>query len=115
VVAGPNQALGAFGENLAARWYEDNGYVIVAQNWRGAAGEVDLIVQRDKLIVISEVKTRSSAAFGSPAEAVGVAKQKRLRRLAAEWLSEAALGRVDIRFDVVSVLAGQVEVIEAAF
>jgi putative endonuclease len=115
VVAGPNQALGAFGENLAGRWYEDNGYVIVAQNWRGSAGEIDLILQRDKLIVISEVKTRSSAAFGSPAEAVGPAKQKRLRRLAAEWLSEATPGRVDIRFDVVSVLAGQVDVIEAAF
>jgi putative endonuclease len=115
VVSGPNQALGAFGENLAARWYEDNGYSVVAQNWRGSAGEIDLVLRRDRLIVISEVKTRTSAAFGSPAEAVGPAKQKRLRRLAAEWLSAESPGRVDIRFDVVSILAGHVEVIEAAF
>ncbi len=115
MVLGPNQALGAFGENLAARWYEDNGYRIVSQNWRGAAGEIDLVLRRDRLIVICEVKTRSSAAFGSPAEAVGPAKQKRLRRLATEWLKAEAPGRVDIRFDVVSILAGHVEVIEAAF
>jgi putative endonuclease len=115
VASGPNQALGAYGENLAARWYEDNGYTVIAQNWRGSAGEIDLVLQRDRLIVISEVKTRSSAAFGSPAEAVGPAKQKRLRRLAAEWLSASSPGRVDIRFDVVSILAGQVDVIEAAF
>ena len=115
MVAGPNQALGAYGENLAARWYEDNGYTVVAQNWRGAAGEIDLVVQRDGVVVISEVKTRTSAAFGSPAEAVGPAKQKRLRRLAAEWLTATSPGRVDIRFDVVSVLAGEVDVIEGAF
>jgi putative endonuclease len=115
VVRGPNQALGAFGENLAARWYEDNGYTIVAQNWRGSAGEIDLVLRRDRLVVISEVKTRTSTAFGSPGEAVGLAKQKRLRRLAVEWLKAESLGRVDIRFDVVSILAGQVEVIEAAF
>ena len=115
MVAGPNQALGAFGEDLAARWYEAEGFTVVARNWRGSAGEIDLIVGREKLIVICEVKARSSAAFGVPAEAVGPTKQKRLRRLAAEWLTANSPGRVDIRFDVASVLAGQLEIIEAAF
>lgn len=115
MVAGPNQALGAFGEDLAARWYESQGYAVVARNWRGSAGEIDLVLGRDHVIVICEVKARSSVAFGLPAEAVGPAKQKRLRRLAAEWLSATSPGRVDIRFDVASVLAGQLEIIEAAF
>lgn len=74
-----------------------------------------------------EVKTRSSAAYGQPFEAVTVAKQRRLRRLAVEWLrdhpgagagpgSGRGVGGVpEVRFDVASVLGGVVEVIEAAF
>jgi putative endonuclease len=115
LVAGPNQALGAFGENLAAAWYEENGYVIEARNWRGSAGEIDIVARKDRLLVISEVKTRSSDRFGVPAEAITPAKQRRLRRLATEYLAATTPGRCDIRFDVVSVLAGKIEVIEAAF
>jgi len=86
-----------------------------------------------RLIVMCEVKTRSSDRFGSPAEAVTATKVRRLRRLAAEWLSEArASGTlrsgsgaggvstgVDLRFDVASVtLSGAnlvVEVLEGVF
>lgn len=63
-----------------------------------------------------EVKARSSDAFGSPAEAVTRVKQARLRRLAARWLEEAAPRPArEIRFDVVAILAGVVEVMEGAF
>ncbi len=113
------RALGAEGESLAARWYEDNGYEILERNWRRREGEIDLIVRRGKTVVFSEVKTRSSDRFGSGAESVLDAKQRRIRRLAARWLSEltpaSGRHRVDVRFDVVSVTAGRVEVIENAF
>jgi putative endonuclease len=61
------------------------------------------------------VKTRTSAAFGSPLEAVTPRKCQRIRRLAAAWLAEAGGGVPELRFDVAAVLGGQVEVVEAAF
>ncbi len=77
------------------------------------------MVRRDGLVVFSEVKTRSGDAFGQPFEAVTQAKQRRIRRLAAEWLRtrEPAFGTqpLDVRFDVVSITGGVVEVIEEAF
>jgi putative endonuclease len=113
------RARGAQGESLAAQWYEDNGYEILDRNWRRREGEVDLIVRRGKTVVFIEVKTRSSDRFGSGAESVLDAKQRRIRRLAARWLSEltpaSGRARVEVRFDVVTVTAGRVEVIEDAF
>ena len=113
------RALGAQGEALAAQWYEDNGYEILDRNWRRREGEVDLIVRQGKTVVFCEVKTRSSDRFGTGAESVLEAKQRRIRRLAARWLSEltpaSGRRRVEVRFDVVSITAGRVEVIENAF
>jgi len=109
------QALGATGEAMAAAWYEANGYEVVARNWRCRDGEIDLIVRRGRTIVFCEVKTRSSAAFGLPAEAVTRTKQLRLRHLAARWLDEHRVGGMALRFDVAAVLAGELQVIEAAF
>jgi len=66
--------------------------------------------------VFVEVKTRSSLAFGHPAEAVGVDKQRRLRRLAGLWLEANPGSRSKaLRFDVVAVLPDSVSVIENAF
>jgi putative endonuclease len=113
------QRLGARGEQLAADWYTAHGYTVVARNWRCREGELDLVVARDGELVFCEVKTRSSDRFGVPAEAVTPAKQRRLRVLAARYLAEGGdpptVRRRGIRFDVASVMAGDVEVIEAAF
>ena len=109
------QALGARGEAMAAQWYEANGYEIVARNWRCREGELDLIVRRGRTIVFCEVKTRSSDAYGIPAEAVTRTKQLRIRRLASAWLDQAPFRPSGIRFDVVAILGGQLEVIENAF
>jgi len=96
--------LGADGEDLAARWYEARGYRIVARNWRCPLGEIDLIAVRGATLAVVEVKTRRSAVHGSPAHAVGPAKQARLRRLAAAWLATGGpRRRYDLRFDVVAV------------
>ena len=108
------RALGASGEQLAAAWYEARGYEVVDRNWRCREGELDLVVRRRGELVFCEVKTRSSAAFGVPAEAVTRTKQQRLRVLAARYLAQTAR-RGQVRFDVAAVLGGRVEVIEAAF
>lgn len=109
------KALGAYGEGRAARWYEDHGYVVLSRNWRCPDGELDLVLGKDRLVVFCEVKTRTTAAFGSPAEAVTYTKQRRIRRLAIAWLGETSTHGADLRFDVVSILGNQLEVIEAAF
>ncbi|HET9075550.1 MAG TPA: YraN family protein [Acidimicrobiales bacterium] len=113
------RALGTSGEDRAAAWYEEHGYEVVDRNWRGRAGEIDLVARRGGTLVFSEVKTRSGRSFGEPFEAVTAAKQSRLRKLAAEWLRSrrASLppAALDIRFDVVSVIGGRVDVLEEAF
>lgn len=100
---------------MAARWYEAHGYVVVARNWRCREGELDLVLARGRLVVFCEVKTRTSDAFGTPAEAVTRAKQLRLRRLALRWIDEAGVRPGALRFDVVGVVGNDVDVIEAAF
>jgi putative endonuclease len=102
--------LGRQGEDTAAQWYERAGYRIAARNWRCSEGEIDLVVVAPdgETVVICEVKTRSSTSFGSPEEAVTLTKQRRLRRLAARWLSQQPPGRTpswSVRFDVVAVMS----------
>jgi putative endonuclease len=109
------QALGARGERLAARWYVERGYRILDRNWRCRDGELDLVVADGRRVVFCEVKARASHAFGTPAEAVTTAKQRRVRRLAAAWIEQADPRPAQVRFDVVSVVGGSVEVIEGAF
>jgi len=107
--------LGIAGEDKAAEWYVAEGYHVVARNWRCRDGELDLVVVGHGSIVFSEVKTRSSTRFGVPAESVSPTKQRRIRGLATRFLQENPQHGGRIRFDVVSILAGQLNVIEAAF
>ncbi len=88
---------------------------MLERNWRCDVGELDLVLGRGRLVVFAEVKARATGAFGSPAMAVGAAKRRRLRVLAARWLAERDVHGVDVRFDVVAVTGTAVEVIEAAF
>jgi putative endonuclease len=109
------KALGAFGEDKAAAWYEAHGYRVVARNWRCREGELDIVARRGSTVVFCEVKTRASAASGIPAEAVTPAKQRKLRALAVLWLRASGVRAPELRFDVACVLGGKLEVIEAAF
>lgn len=96
--------LGRDGEDVAERLYRKMGFRVLDRNFRCKAGEIDLVVRRGPLVVFCEVKSRRTDRWGEPAEAVGYAKQARLRRLAAVWLRERRPGPIDIRFDVVSVI-----------
>ena len=87
-----------------------------------AEGEIDLVAVEpgDGVIVICEVKTRSSTMLGRPEEAVMVAKQRRLRRLAARWLAEHRAPLRAVRFDVAAVMADRagelaLEIVQDAF
>jgi putative endonuclease len=116
-VSGASSALGAWGERHAARWYQAQGFEVLARNWRAPAhgGELDLVVARGDTLVFCEVKARSSGAFGLPAEAVTAAKQARLRRLGAAWLAADGRRWRVVRFDVACVQGAAIEVLEGAF
>jgi putative endonuclease len=113
----PNRraALGRAGEDRAAAWYRAHGYAVLERNWRCAAGEIDLICARGRTLVVCEVKARTEAAHGHPLEAVTMAKQRRLRGLALAYVHSQTGHWAELRFDVVSVLAGKLEVLEGAF
>ena len=109
---------GRRGEDLAAAWYLTRGYEVLDRNWRVAGGELDIVAASDGVLVFCEVKARSSDRFGTPAEAVGPLKQRRLRELASRYLATWPAGRrrpSRIRFDVAAVSGDTVEVIESAF
>jgi putative endonuclease len=102
-------AIGRYGEDVAARHLSDAGLTILDRNWRCRAGELDLVATDAEVLVFCEVKTRSSGAFGTPAEAVTPAKAGRVRRLAQLWLADRRDGGSseywpELRFDVVSVM-----------
>ena len=109
------QALGRAGEELAAHWYEANGYEVLERNWRVREGELDLVVRRARTIVFCEVKTRTSTAFGHPVEAITHDKRHRIRQLAAQWLQTSPVRPSSIRFDVACVLDGELEMLQGAF
>ncbi len=98
------QELGATGEQLARRFLSNKGYRILTTNYRSRRGEIDIVCQDGDTIVFVEVKTRSSEKFGTPAEAVTAVKQRRLLRLAQEYLISHNLENQPVRFDVLSLI-----------
>ena len=97
-------AIGRFGEEVAARHLAGAGLRILDRNWRCAEGELDIVAEDGGTLVFCEVKTRSGAGFGDPAEAVTAAKSARIRRLGLRWLAAHGIGWRELRFDVVTVV-----------
>lgn len=97
-------ALGRYGEELAARFLAKQGWTILDRNWRCSTGELDIVAERDRILVICEVKARRSLRFGSPLEAVTPEKLQRLRRLAGAWIAAHPQHRETVRIDVIAVL-----------
>lgn len=113
-------SLGKAGEELAAEYLRQNGYTILARNYRSHSGEIDIIARQGQTLVFAEVKTRKSAAFGSPAAAVTVKKQAQISRVAQDYLARENLFDRPARFDVIAVLAPDgkrphIEIITNAF
>ncbi len=112
-------ALGGRGEDLAARFLSKQGYRILERNYRTPLGELDLVARHRDCLVFIEVKTRRTARFGAPQEAVHPAKQEKLRTLAEYYLQQQGLEDAAVRFDVVAVRltahGPEIELIQQAF
>lgn len=98
------QAIGAYGEERAARHLSDLGMVVLERNWRCDEGEIDLVLRDHDVLVVCEVKTRTSLVAGSPHEAITDAKLDRLRRLGERWAAERGIRPAGVRVDLVAVL-----------
>lgn len=95
--------LGKKAEDLAAEFLLKNGYKILTRNFRYQKAEIDIITEKDSLIVIVEVKARSTDAFNLPQEAVNKRKIKLLVSAADHYLEEFNKN-LEVRFDIISVL-----------
>lgn len=97
-------SLGQRGEDAAAAFLERSGLTVVERNWKSKSGEVDIVAIDGESLVFCEVKTRKSAAKGTPDDAVTPAKQRRYASLARRYVAEAGLTDTPVRFDVISIL-----------
>ena len=95
--------LGEAGESAACAELERRGYAILARRFRCRGGELDIVAKDGPTLVFVEVKTRTSLRFGSAAEAVTRPKQRRMVRLALEYMARHHLTDCPCRFDVVSI------------
>jgi len=114
-------AVGRRGEDVAARWLWVHGCKVLYRNYRGPHdGEVDIVCRHGKVLAFVEVKTRTSTAFGRPAQAVTLDKQSLILRGASAWLRLLGCPDIPWRYDVVEVLLipgsrPQVNWIQSAF
>ncbi|MCW2815934.1 MAG: hypothetical protein JWN84_3389, partial [Nocardioides sp.] len=85
------QALGAYGEHVAERHLVEAGMTVLDRNWRCDEGEIDLVLREGQVLVVCEVKTRTSVLSGTPHEAITDAKLDRLHRLGQRWAQARGL------------------------
>jgi putative endonuclease len=97
------KSLGDWGERVASKYLADQGYLLVASNYRCRYGEVDLIGKDGATWCFVEVKTRRNSGYGCGFDGVTAVKRKRMAQSALYYLNEASLFEVEARFDVVSI------------
>ncbi|HMD49772.1 MAG TPA: YraN family protein [Bryobacteraceae bacterium] len=101
-----DHALGRRGEDVAHRFLQRAGIVVVDRNYRmsSGAGEVDLVGWDGDTLVFVEVKSRQTDEYGTPDRAIGLQKQSSLIRTAREYARHAEVPWEQVRFDVVNVV-----------
>jgi len=94
--------LGKFGEELAVDFLEKNGYEILETNWVFQKAEIDIIAQKENILAIVEVKTRSSIEFGLPQDFVKPKKIQLLVKAVDAFVNERDLN-IEVRFDIIAI------------
>jgi putative endonuclease len=108
------QALGRRGEDLAHRFLQELGYVVVARNCRLSSGdaEADIIAWDGDALAFVEVKSRETADFGPPERAISEEKRTHLLRIARQYTRKSGTPWEKVRFDVVGVVLSKPPKIE---
>jgi len=99
-----NTQKGKRGEDAAARFLSDNGFALIARNYKTHAGEIDIIAKDAcGVIVFIEVKARFNENFGRPCESVGAVKQRRIKNAALAYLFAVGAPCGECRFDIIEI------------
>jgi putative endonuclease len=108
--------IGKDAEDRAAEYLKSQGLEILSRNFRRRLGELDVIARAGDVLIIAEVRTRSSQGFGGAAASVDWVKQRKIVKAAHQLLqSEPQLAKLRVRFDVLVVTDEEVEWIKHAF
>jgi putative endonuclease len=94
--------LGKLGEEMAVDFLQQNGYEILETNWTFQKAEIDIIAQKENILAVVEVKTRSSIDFGLPQDFVKPKKIQLLVKAVNEYVSKNDLD-VNVRFDIIAI------------
>lgn len=94
---------GVTGEDIAVKYLETHGYRVLDRNYTTDIGEVDIFVTDEKTLIAVEVKSRLSLEYGTPAEAVGYQKVKKISQVTSQYVKRFRLYGVPIRYDIVEV------------
>ena len=100
-VTDKDNTSGRQAEALAARFLEQQGLRVIAQNFRCRGGEIDLVCHDRKVLVFVEVRLRRNANFGGAGASITQTKQARIILAARHYLAAHAAGEPDCRFDCV--------------
>lgn len=110
-------SLGAAAEQRAIDALVAEGYRVVERNVRLRLGELDVVAWEGDVLVFVEVRSRASARFGHAAQAVNVAKQRQVAKVAQAYLSTRSISPAPrrIRFDVVAITGDELVILRDAF
>jgi len=97
-----NIPIGKQGEEIARNYLIEKGYAIVEMNYRFGRGEIDIIAEKDGMLVFVEVKTKKFGDFGDPVGWVPRSKQRQIGTIARGYLYEKEISDRDCRFDVIA-------------
>lgn len=110
-----NTIKGKQGETKAVLFLKKHGYKILETNFKNKIGEIDIIAEKDGVIVFVEVKNRSTYGYGRPIEAVDFHKQSKIKKVAEIYLMIKNKYYNDVRFDVIEISFDNLQHIENAF
>jgi len=94
--------LGKLGEERAVAYLQQNGYQIRETNWVFQKAEIDIIAQKENILAVIEVKTRSSVDFGLPQDFVKPKKIQLLVKAVNEYVTVNDLD-LEVRFDIIAI------------
>src|SRR5689334_11465471 len=97
----PTQPFGRYGEQLVVAYLQNNGYQIIETNWRCSVGEIDIVAQKEKILIFVEVRSRHAENTEPSFESVNKRKQAKLAALANEYINTHHLDEVIWRIDVI--------------
>lgn len=102
-----NKEFGDWGEQIAVDYLNDHNVKIIGRNIRTNYGEIDILGQKDGILIFFEVKTRRTENFGNPEDAVNYIKQEHMKNSAIEFIQSNSNMEIDWRIDVIAIYTGK--------